>query len=1107
MADLDEAVIFNAARKIDLPNEREVYLRQTCGADRATFDRVTALLGLYDAERDFLETPTVQRSTLIDGVPITEAPGTLIGRYRLLELIGEGGFAVVYLAEQTEPVRRQVALKIIKLGMDTRQVIARFEAERQALAMMDHPGIAEVYDAGSTETGRPYFVMQLIRGIPITEYCDRNRLNTEARLKLFLDVCQAVQHAHQKGIIHRDIKPTNVLVALHDGRPVPKVIDFGIAKATHQRLTEKTLYTSYRQIIGTPQYMSPEQAEFSDLDIDTRSDIYSLGVLLYELLTSTTPFQVDELHRMGYDEICRTIRDSEPPTPSRRLSTLGDAATAAAQNREIDPAGLRKLLRGDLDWIVMKALEKDRNHRYETASAFAADVAHYLANEPVQACPPSAMYRFRKFARRNKAAVLAAIVIGSALLLTIAGLSASTFLIAREQERQRRNSYFQGITLAHSALSADDLGGARKLLDECPEHLRGWEWNYLRRLWAADPVNPIVAGDLIRSIAFSPDDRYLAAAREDGKIDIHELVSGDRFFLPGHEKCVFSVAFHPQAEHLASAGTDRKVILWNLRTRQPVFKKSGHEGKYIGLANAVAFSPDGKSFAAPSDETTVTIWGVPDGRFIRDFKGPTGLVGSVAFSPDGKLLAAGSFDNKVYVWDIPKKDAKPRILDGHMRPVSAVAFSPSDGRYLASASYDRLVKFWDVTTGERVSTLIGHVGLVVGLAFTPDGKRLATVGHEDEVVKLWDPLPGREILSLEGHTNFCHCIAISSDGWRFASSGTDGTIRLWDAEPLVGDEYRWKWEGHHDHEVWCVAFHPDGRQVASAGWDKTVKLWDVNDSAKPHTFKLSSVAFCVRFSPPDGKYLAATASTSLGGDTRLYLWDTATGAQAFPPIEHNGNPYCLEFSPDGLFVLKPAQDKDNRHFVEVWNTRTGQIVGQFANHLQDIWAIKFSPDGQTVATASNDRTIALWRWKPMNLDDAKSIWTRELNAVGFADKMAFIRDGDWLLTVGEENCVTVWNSADGKMLHELPGHTGHVLAVASSPDGKLFASGGVDTTIKVWDATQDPPIERYKLRGHTSVVSSLAFSPDSRRLVSGSRDNSVKVWDVKPLNEMHDAQK
>ncbi len=341
-----------------------------------------------------------EASTVI-AAAITEKPSTVIGRYKLLELIGEGGFGSVFMAEQREPVKRRVALKIIKLGMDTRQVIARFEAERQALAMMDHPNIAKVLDAGATDTGRPYFVMELVRGVPILEYCDTEKLDTKSRLELFISVCNAIQHAHQKGIIHRDIKPSNVLVTLHDGKPVVKVIDFGIAKATNFELTERTLFTQHRQMIGTPAYMSPEQAEMSGLDIDTRSDVYSLGVLLYELLTGTTPFDTKELLEKGYAEMMRIIREVEPHKPSTRLSTLGDTATRTAQLRHTDIRKLGAILRGDLDWIVMKCLEKDRSRRYDTANALAVDVQNHLSGEPVVAAPPSAAYRLRKFVRRN----------------------------------------------------------------------------------------------------------------------------------------------------------------------------------------------------------------------------------------------------------------------------------------------------------------------------------------------------------------------------------------------------------------------------------------------------------------------------------------------------------------------------------------------------------------------------------------------------------------------------------------------------------------------------------------------------------------------------------
>ena len=419
-----EQQIFIAALPLATREERAAYLKDACAGDAALRQRVEARLQAYDQAGKSLDPDvTIKSSPSTDQptvVPITEKPGDRIGRYKLLERIGEGGCGVVYVAEQTEPVRRRVAIKVIKLGMDTKQVIARFEAERQALAMMDHPNIAKVLDAGATETGPPFFVMELVRGVPITEYCDQNNLSTHERIDLFIKVCQAIQHAHQKGIIHRDIKPSNILVTLHDGVPVPKVIDFGIAKATEGRLTDATVYTQLHQFIGTPAYMSPEQAEMSGLDIDTRSDIYSLGVLLYELLTGRTPFDANELMSQGIDAMRKTIREKEPVRPSTRFATLeGEELTTTARRRSTDTSKLVHQLRGDLDWIVMKCLEKDRTRRYDTANGVAFDLKRHLNNEPVLARPPSAAYKFQKAFRRNKLIFAAGTAVAIAL---VAGL-------------------------------------------------------------------------------------------------------------------------------------------------------------------------------------------------------------------------------------------------------------------------------------------------------------------------------------------------------------------------------------------------------------------------------------------------------------------------------------------------------------------------------------------------------------------------------------------------------------------------------------------------------------------------------------------------------------
>jgi eukaryotic-like serine/threonine-protein kinase len=414
--------IFLAAIDEHASEQWPVFLDQACAGDVPLRAEVEKLLRAQAAIGSFHEAPRSALAATVDE-PITERPGTIIGPYKLLEQIGEGGFAFVFMAEQQEPIRRKVAIKVLKPGMDTKQVIARFESERQALALVDHPNIARVLDAGTTAAGRPYFVMELVKGVPITEFCDKNQLAPEARLRLFIDVCHAIQHAHHKGVIHRDVKPTNVLVTLHDGEPVVKVIDFGVAKALVQKLTERTLFTNYGQMIGTPAYMSPEQAEMSGLDIDTRSDTYALGVLLYELLTGTTPLEGKRLREAGYAELPRLIRE-EAPRPSTRLSSLGNAATVLAGNRGLDVKQLAELLASDLDWVVMKALEKDRNRRYDTPGSFAEDVERYLRREAILARPPSTVYKVKKFVQRHRAAVLTGSAMAAALL---AGAAVATW--------------------------------------------------------------------------------------------------------------------------------------------------------------------------------------------------------------------------------------------------------------------------------------------------------------------------------------------------------------------------------------------------------------------------------------------------------------------------------------------------------------------------------------------------------------------------------------------------------------------------------------------------------------------------------------------------------
>ena len=542
---LDEERIFCVACKLSDVEVRREYLDQVCAGDQPLRERVEALLEIHEKERSFLKSECGVELT-VDHKPITEVPGQQIGRYRLLQKIGEGGFGVVFMAEQVRPVRRKVALKVIKPGMDSNAVVARFEAERQALAMMDHPNIARVLDGGAADSGRPYFVMELVKGVPITEYCDKNQLSAGERLKLFLTVCQAVQHAHQKGIIHRDLKPSNVLVTLADGQPVVKVIDFGVAKATNQQLTERTLFTAYGQILGTPQYMSPEQAEMSCLDVDTRSDVYSLGVILYELLTGTTPLESDRLRSVGYVEMQRLIREEEPLKPSARLSTSGDELTIIAKHRSASPDKLTSQIRGDLDWIVMKALEKDRNRRYATCSSFADDVSRYLSDLPVEACPPSSTYRFKKFARRNRVILSTAAAVSAVLLLATMASSwfaweaaAQRNAVLHETQEQTMIFALQGDTAkADEKLAiAQQLGADEGWLKMQEAHLLYHKGEYENALAVIDKAAALMPDsiavkslDLICNYMAGNEHQYL---REAGKIKDLPVSTAEGYLFRG----------------------------------------------------------------------------------------------------------------------------------------------------------------------------------------------------------------------------------------------------------------------------------------------------------------------------------------------------------------------------------------------------------------------------------------------------------------------------------------------------------------------------------------------------------------------------------------------
>jgi serine/threonine-protein kinase len=573
---VNECEIFVEALRKPAPADREAFLDKACGSDPPLRKRLAELLAAHARAGGFLNSPVAAGAFTVE-LPHGESPGTVIGPYKLIEQIGEGGFGVVFMAEQQRPVRRKVAFKIVKPGMDTKQVVARFEAERQALAMMDHPNIARVLDGGATDSGRPYFVMDLVRGLPITEYCDQNQLPAPKRLELFIAVCQAVQHAHQRGIIHRDLKPSNVLVTLHDGMPIVKVIDFGIAKALGQQLTDKTLVTGFAQMVGTPLYMSPEQAEQSGQDMDTRSDIYSLGVILYELLTGTTPFEKQRLHQVGYDEMRRIIREEEPPKPSTRLSTMEQAnLSTIAEKRGLEAQHLSQQVRGELDWIVMKALEKDRNRRYETASAFAADVRHYLNDEPVQACPPSTLYTMRKFARRRKSALAMA----SCVILALAGIASAVGWAVRDRAARDRDQQVRDAALDDEVNRA--LDEAVKLIEDCKWPLAQAAVERVEKLLTA-----AARQQLPPRLAELQNDLALAQRLE----DIYSQPKTEDFLWGPEPDAAYAAAFTnagidvanlsalEAAEHIRARSIRRELVraldLWSLMRRRVEYHGGG----------------------------------------------------------------------------------------------------------------------------------------------------------------------------------------------------------------------------------------------------------------------------------------------------------------------------------------------------------------------------------------------------------------------------------------------------------------------------------------------------------------------------------------------------